>query len=85
MMLDFRKYYLALTLISATLGGCSGGGDDGPAVAEPSSPPAATPAVNAGDVKMLSKMILSVLKLLSQVLAVTHHSATAGAESTAPT
>ena len=51
-MIDFRKYYLALTLISATLGGCSGGGDDGSAVVidpEPSTPPAATPAVNAGD------------------------------------
>ena len=51
-MIDFREYCLALTLISATLGGCSGGGDDGSAVVidpEPSTPPAATPAVNAGD------------------------------------
>jgi hypothetical protein len=53
-MNDFRKYYFALTLVSATLIGCSGGGgssggdsgggDDGTA-----TPPAATPAVNAGD------------------------------------
>jgi hypothetical protein len=52
-MNDFRKYYFALTLVSATLIGCSGGGgssggdsgggDDGTA-----TPPAATPAVNAG-------------------------------------
>ena len=51
-MIDFRKHYLAVALISATLGGCSGGGDDGSAVVidpEPSTPPAATPAVNAGD------------------------------------
>ena len=51
-MNDFRKHYLAVALISATLGGCSGGGDDGSAVVidpEPSTPPAATPAVNAGD------------------------------------
>ena len=51
-MNDFRKYCLAVALISATLGGCSGGGDDGSAVVidpEPSTPPAATPAVNAGD------------------------------------
>ena len=51
-MIDYRKYCLALTLISATLGGCSGGGDDGSAVVvdpEPLPPPAATPAVNAGD------------------------------------
>ena len=45
-MIDFRKYCLALTLISAALGGCSGGGDDGSAVVVA---PAATPAVNAGD------------------------------------
>ena len=53
-MNDFRKYYLAVTLVSATLGGCSGGGgssggnsgggDDGTA-----TPPATMPAVNAGD------------------------------------
>ena len=52
-MNDFRKYYLAITLVGAMLGGCgggygggsdSGGGDDGTA-----TPPAATPAVNAGD------------------------------------
>ncbi len=53
-MNDFRKYYFALTLVSATLIGCSGGGgssggdsgggDDGTA-----TPPAAMPAVNAGD------------------------------------
>ena len=51
-MNDFRKYCLALTLISAALGGCSGGGDDGSAAVidlEPSPPPAAAPAVNAGD------------------------------------
>ena len=51
-MIDFRKSCLALTLISAALGGCSGGGDDGSAVVvdpEPLPPPAATPAVNAGD------------------------------------
>ena len=51
-MNEFRKYCLALTLISAALGGCSGGGDDGSAVVidpEPSPPPAAAPAVNAGD------------------------------------
>ena len=51
-MIDFRKYCLALALISAALGGCSGGGDDGSAVVvdpEPLPPPAATPAVNAGD------------------------------------
>ena len=51
-MIDFREYCLALTLISAALGGCSGGGDDGSAVVidpEPSTPPAATPAINAGD------------------------------------
>ncbi len=43
-MNDFRKYYLAVTLVSATLSACSGGGDDGTA-----TPPAAMPAVNAGD------------------------------------
>ncbi len=53
-MNDFRKYYLAITLVSAMLGGCGGGGggDDGTAMVsdpEPSPPPAAMPAVNAGD------------------------------------
>ena len=53
-MNDFLKYYFAVTLVSATLIGCSGGGgssggdsgggDDGTA-----TPPAAMPAVNAGD------------------------------------
>jgi hypothetical protein len=43
-MNDFLKYYFAVILVSATLGGCSGGGDDGTA-----TPPAAMPAVNAGD------------------------------------
>ena len=53
-MNDFRKYYFAVILFSATLIGCSGGGgssggdsgggDDGTA-----TPPAAMPAVNAGD------------------------------------
>ena len=53
-MNDFRKYYFAVILVSATLIGCSGGGgssggdsgggDDGTA-----TPPAAMPAVNAGD------------------------------------
>ena len=45
-MNDFRKYYLALTLVSATLGGCGGGGGGGDATA---TPPAAMPSVNAGD------------------------------------
>ena len=51
-MNDFRKYYLAVTLVSATLGGCNSGGDDGTAMVtdpEPSPPQAAMPAVNAGD------------------------------------
>ena len=43
-MNDFLKYYFAVILVSVTLGGCSGGGDDGTA-----TPPAAMPAVNAGD------------------------------------
>ena len=50
-MNDFRKHYLDAALISTTLDGC-GGGNDGSAVVidpEPLPPPAATPAVNAGD------------------------------------
>ena len=87
-MNDYRKYCLTLTLISAALGGCGGGGDDGSAVVvdpEPLPPPAATPAVNAGDDQNVIEMILSASKLLPQDLAVTHPSPTTGAESTAPT
>jgi len=49
-MNDFRKYYLAVTLVSATLGGCGGGGGGGGGGGDATAtPPAATPAVNAGD------------------------------------
>ena len=51
-MNNFREHYLAAALISAVLGGCSPGGDDGTAMVtdpEPTPPPVATPAVNAGD------------------------------------
>ena len=52
MMNDFRKHYLAVVMISATLSGCSGGKNNGSAVVidpKPSPPPTAAPAVNAGD------------------------------------
>ena len=87
-MNNFREHYLAAALISAVLGGCSPGGDDGTAMVtdpEPTPPLLPHPPSMRGMIKMLSKMILSASKLLPQGLAVTHHSPTTGAESTAPT
>ena len=93
-MNDFRKYYLALTLVSAMLVGCSGGGgsgrdsasgnsgggDDGTAAPRRLCPPSMLEMI-----KMLLKMTWSDSELLPQGLVVTHQSPTIGAESTAPT
>ena len=89
-MNDFRKYYFAVILFSATLIGCSGGGgssggdsgggDDGTA-----TPRLPCPLSMLEMIKMLLKMTWSDSELLPQGLAVTHQSPTTGAESMAPT
>ena len=85
-MNDFRKYYLAVTLVSADAGWLQGGGDVDMAVEmmEQPTPPAAMPAVNAGDDQNVIEDDVVSLELLPQGLAVTHQSPTTGAESTAP-
>ena len=93
-MNDFRKYYLALTLVSAMLVGCSGGGGSGRDSASGNSgggddgtaaPPATMPAVNAGDDQTVIEDDVVRLGAAASGLAVTHQSPTTGAESMAPT
>ena len=75
-MNNFRENYLAAALISAVLGGCSPGGDDGTAMVtdpEPTPPPVATPAVNAGDDQNVIEDDLVSLEATTSGLAVTHH------------
>ena len=89
-MNDFRKYYLAVTLVSATLGGCSGGGGSTVEIVavemmEQPHPRLPCPPSMLEMIKMLLKMTWSASELLPQGLAVTHQLPTTGAESTAPT